>query len=99
MSDTETLSSAEVSLCCGEAGEKEKERARGTTVREKREERHIFPSSHRPPCAFYFFDYCYFYRDIQGEPLRRRKVLMRYRALGCWALDGSDHQLGSLPLM
>ena len=32
MSGTETLSSAEASLCCGEAGEKEKERARGTTI-------------------------------------------------------------------
>ena len=27
MSGTETLSSAEASLCCGEAGDKEKERA------------------------------------------------------------------------
>ena len=36
MSGTETLSSAEASLCCGEAGDKEKERARGTTGREKR---------------------------------------------------------------
>ena len=42
------LSSAEASPLCvvGEAGEKEKESARGT-----------FPSSHRPPRAFYFFDY------------------------------------------
>ena len=31
-----TLSSAEDSLCCGEAGEKEKERARGTMGRGKR---------------------------------------------------------------
>ena len=31
-------------LCCGEAGEKEKESARGTP----------FPSSHRSPRAFYF---------------------------------------------
>ena len=36
VSGTETLSSAEASLCCGEAGDKEKERARGTTGREKR---------------------------------------------------------------
>ena len=35
----------------------------------------LFPSSHRPPRAFYFFDYCYFYRDIQREPLRRRREL------------------------
>ena len=32
-------------------------------------------SSHRPPRAFYFFfsDDCYFYRDTQREPLRRRE--------------------------
>jgi len=40
----------------GEAGEKEKESARGTMGRGKREER-PFPSSHRPPRALYFFDY------------------------------------------
>ena len=55
MSGTETFSSAEASLCCGEAGEKEKERARGTTVRETREERHIFPSSHWLSVRFLFF--------------------------------------------
>ena len=26
-----------------------------------------------PPRACYFFDYCYFYRDTQREPLRRRE--------------------------
>ena len=31
------------------------------------------PSSHRPPRAFYFFDYCYFYTDTQREPLRGRE--------------------------
>ena len=42
-------------LCCGEAGEKEKGSARGTMGRGKREERlPPFPSSHRPPLAFYF---------------------------------------------
>ena len=50
------LSSAEASLCCGEAGEKEKESARGTIGRGKREERFPpFPSSHLPLRAFYFF--------------------------------------------
>ena len=34
-----SLSSAEASLCCGEAGEKEKDSARGTMGRGKREER------------------------------------------------------------
>ena len=27
----------------------------------------------RPPHAFYFFYFCYFYRDTQQEPLRRRE--------------------------
>ena len=31
--------------------------------------------THRPPCAFYFFDYWYFDGDTQREPLRRRKGL------------------------
>ena len=52
------LSSAEASLCCGEAGEEEKESAQGRMGRGKREERlPPLPSSHRPPRAFYFFDY------------------------------------------
>ena len=50
-------------LCCGKAGEEEKESAQGT-----------FPSSHRPLHAFYFFDYCYFFRNTQREPLRRREA-------------------------
>ena len=50
-----SLSSAEASLCCGEAGDKEKESARGTMGRGNREERlPPFPSSHRSPRAFYF---------------------------------------------
>ena len=61
-------------LCCGEAGEKEKESARGTMGRGKRDGRlPPFPSSHRPPRAFYFFDYWYFDGDAQREPLRRRE--------------------------
>ena len=56
---TTPLSSAEASLYCGEAGEKEKESARGTIGRGKREERFPpCPFSHLPPCAFYFSDYC-----------------------------------------
>ena len=35
-----------------------------------------FPSSHRPPRALYFFYYCYFYRDTQPEPLRRREWVL-----------------------
>ena len=58
-----SLSSAEASLYCGEAGEKEKEGARETP----------FPVSHRPPRAFYFFDYCYFNRGTQQEPLPSRE--------------------------
>ena len=26
------------------------------------------------PSPFYFFDYCYFYRDTQREPLWRREI-------------------------
>ena len=63
-----TLSSAEASLWCREAGEREKKKALGTMGRGKREK--AFPSS---PARYLFFDYCYFYRDTQGEPLRRRE--------------------------
>ena len=63
------LSSAEASLYCGEAGRKKK-RAREARWEGERP----FPSSHRPPRAFYFFDYCYFDGDTQREPLRRREV-------------------------
>ena len=41
MSGTETLSSAEASLCCGEAGEKEK-RGRGARREERKEKRGAF---------------------------------------------------------
>ena len=51
------LSSAEASLYCGEAGEKEKESARGTT----------------PARFLFFVDYWYFDGDTQREPLRRRE--------------------------
>ena len=47
------LSCAEAFLCRGEAGEKEKESARGTMGRGKREERlPPFPSSHFPVRTF-----------------------------------------------
>ena len=52
---TTPLSSAEASFYCGEAGEKEKESARGTIGRGKREETSalsLFPSS---PVRFLFF--------------------------------------------
>ena len=51
---TTPLSSAEASLYCGEAGEKEKESARGTIGRGKKEETSalsLFPSS---PVRFLF---------------------------------------------
>ena len=59
------LSPPQRPLCVvGRSGEKEKESARGTMGRGKREEKlPPFPSSHRSPRAFYFFDYCYFYWD------------------------------------
>ena len=51
------LSFAEASLFCGKAGEKKNESVWETVV----------------PRAFYVFDYCYFYRDTQWEPLWRRE--------------------------
>ena len=56
------LSSVEASLCCGKVCQKGKESA------------HPF---HLPPRAFSFFfrfNYCYFYRNTQREPLRRREA-------------------------
>ena len=47
-----TLSSAEASLWCREAGEREKKKALGTMGRGKREK--AFPSSHLSPRAIYF---------------------------------------------
>ena len=48
-----SLASAEASLYRREAGEREKEDTRGTMGRGKRRSQ-VFPSSHRPPRAFYF---------------------------------------------
>ena len=73
-------------LCVvGRLGRKKK-RARGERLEGRREKRGLFPpfpSSHCPPRAFYFLDYCYFYRDIQREPLRRRE-------LGLWQSSHAD---------
>ena len=49
--------------------------------REKREERLLFPLPIVPRALsflflFFFFDYCYFFRDTQLEPLRRREPLI-----------------------
>ena len=73
------LSSAEAFLCSREAGEKEKESARGTMGRGRTAPAFsLFPSS---PARFLFFDCCYFYWETLREPLRRReqvdKVLSR----------------------
>ena len=77
-------------MCCGKAGEKERESARGTMGRGKREERlPPFPSSHFPLRALIsnFFDYCYFYRDTQREPMWRKEGRVggrhRYKARRC----------------
>ena len=51
-----------------------------------RKKTRAFPSSHRPPRAFYFFDYWYFDGDTQREPLRRREDIITFRdALQRWA--------------
>ena len=57
-------------------GEKKKT-ARGEQWEGGREKRGLFPpfpSSDRAPRTIYFFYYCYFYRDTQPEPLRRREL-------------------------
>ena len=60
-----SVSSGEASLCWGEAGEKEKENARGTMGRGKRRRetsgsRHSLFSSSPARFQFFLFDYCYF---------------------------------------
>ena len=67
-----SIAPAEASLYHREAGEMKKESARGTMGRGKEKARFsLFPSS---PARFLFFESCYFYRDTQREPLRRREV-------------------------
>ena len=69
------LSPPQRPLCVvGRLGRAKKERARGTMGRGKREERlpRLFPLPIVPRALSIFFDYCYFYRDTQGEPLGRR---------------------------
>ena len=61
----DALSSTEYSCFCGEAGEKERERAG-----------HDIGGMKTSPRAFYFFDYCYFLRDTQRKTLRRREFLL-----------------------
>ena len=62
-------------------GERKKESA-GHNGKGKERREAPFPSSHRLPRAFFlisfffFFDYCYFFRDTQLEPLRRREPLI-----------------------
>ena len=75
-----SLSSSETSLCCGEAGEKKKEKARGTMRRGKREERlpRLLPLPIFP-CAFIFFDYCYFYTIPIGSLCGRESFHLKAR--------------------
>ena len=68
------LSPLQRPLCVVGRVRRKKKRARGARWEGEREKRGFrlppFPPSHRPRRAFYFFDYCYFYRDTQREPLR-----------------------------
>ena len=87
-----SLSSAETSLCCGKAGEKEKESARGTMGRRTREESSRFPELPIVPRALsIFFDYCYCYRDTQREPLRRTERWFHHEKKIC--LSKSDESI------
>ena len=89
-----SLSSAEASLCCGEAGEKEKESARGTMGRGKREERpqapafSLFPSS--PARFLLFFLLLLFYMDSQWELLWRRETLPLFLNYMGWHRKTND---------
>ena len=76
------LSPPQRPLCVvGRSGEKEKESARGTMGRGKREEKlPPFPSSHRSPRAFYFLITAIFIGMPCGGPLRRRELF--YNKLG-----------------
>ena len=47
----------------------------GGRLGRKKKRVHGALNSHHPLSAFYYFDYCYFYRDTQWEPLRRREVI------------------------
>ena len=69
-----TVSYAESSLCCGEAGEKKK-KSRGARWEGERKKRDLpaFSLFRSSPARFLFFDYCYFYRDTERETLQRRE--------------------------
>ena len=62
---------------CESWGERKRERAGHDGKGKARRAREVrfFPSSHRPPRAFYFFSIiATFNRDTQREPLQRREV-------------------------
>ena len=59
------FSSAEVSLCRREAGEKENSKRAWQDGREKERKLPLFPSSHRPPRAYYFSIIAIFYWDTR----------------------------------
>ena len=73
MSDTDSLLCRGLFVLWGGWGEKKRESA-GHDGKEKERRKaptlSLFPSS---PALSIFFDYCYFYRDTQREPLRRRE--------------------------
>ena len=89
------LSPPQGPLCVmGRLGRKKK-RARGSRWEGERENRGFSPflSSHRPPRAFYFFfDYCYFYKDTQREPLWRREAIY---SIGIYSVDSVIHLLNN----
>ena len=89
------LSPPQRPLCLvGRLGRKKK-RARGARWEGGRENRGFspFPSSHRPPRAFHFsFDYCYFYRDTQREPLWRREAI---HSIEIYPVDSVIHVLNN----
>ena len=90
------LSSTEVSLCRREAGRKrKKESARGTMGRGKGEERSPpFPSSHRPPRAFYFSIIATFSGIPKEASTKKRGFSVHYRYITMTTIHG--HQKWSI---
>ena len=65
-------------------GERKRERAENYGNWEERKEVPTFPSSHRPPRAFYFFDYCYFHRGYPAGASaeeRARSITGKHKAV------------------
>ena len=75
-------------------GERKRERAGHDGKGEERtEDFHLFPLPIAPRAlSIFFFDYCYFYRDTQREPLRRREAI---HSIEIYPVDSVIHLLNN----